>query len=652
MQQLNPTKMKKYLLLCVIALYVNAINAQFIDHKGNRNQTYPLVTQTNPAIVDMLNQVDTLSIYYAIEFMQMYIRECSSPSALIVQNVLLDWFDQLGLETYVHHHTGYIGYGDTLDAGNVIAIQRGTEFPDEYIIIAAHYDHPDGPGADDNASGTSGVLECARILRQYQFKRSILYIPFNGEERWMVGSYPFVEKCAREDMNILGVFDLDMIGFWPGPEYGPVTMYSGYSYISERLFDYYQNVANLYIPEMPTYRFTAKDSYGGDHMCFNIHEYPALYIGDIEYHAQNPHYHHPSDTIGAGFNCMDLAQGFVKAVIAATAELADGWLAPQDFTATVKEGEAYLSWNDAPETVSYKLFKDNELLAETTENSFVDESFEDGEWHRYFVKGVNAEGVESAASNMDSIFSREPLQIPAFFDFDDETADGLHLYNTDNWYFGEFKQRVCLTAKTYTNDNILQMIETQWFSIPEDASDVTFGFKMNRKFSSIWSPLNAGVYIDVTTDRKTWHKLDNVWDEQNRWNDYAYSLNDYIGEDYVQVRIRFEGSGQGNTTTTYKYTAVDDLYINFDHTAVNENYADDEKFSLSISPNPSEGVVNISTGLEHDYKVCVSNILGIKVLSIDLFQDGTLDLTSLPAGVYFISVDNGVDRLTKRVVIK
>ena len=643
--------MKKYLLLIAMALCVNVLCAQFIDHKGNRNQTYPLVTETNPAIVEMVNQVDTTNLYYAIYFMQQYIRECGSPSAVIVQNCLIDWFEQLGFETYIHHHTGHIGYGDTLDAGNVIAIQRGTEFPDEYIIIAAHYDHPDGPGADDNASGTSGVLECARILRQYQFKRSILYIPFNGEERWMVGSYPFVEKCAREDMNILGVFDLDMIGFWPGPEYGPVTMYSGYSYISERLFDYYQNVANLYIPEMPTYRFTAKDSYGGDHMCFNIHEYPALYIGDIEYHAQNPHYHHLSDTIGAGFNCMELAQGFVKAVIAATAELANGWLAPQDFSVTVNDGDVILSWNDAPETVSYKLFKDNELLAETTENSFVDEGFEDGEWHRYFVKGVNAEGEESAASNMDSIFSREPLQLPVFYDFEDGTAGDLHLYN-DNWTVGQFKGRQCLAAKTYTRDNILQMIETQWFAIPETTENISIRFKMNRYIPSIWSPLNAGVYIDVTTDRKTWHKLDNVWDEHNRWNDYAYSLNDYIGEDYVQVRIRFEGSGEGYASTSYKYMAIDDLYINFEHEDVHESYVNDEVFNLSLSPNPSDGIVNISTGLEHDYSVAVYNMVGIKVLECKSFSDGTLDLTSLPSGMYFISVDNGIDMLTKRVVIK
>lgn len=643
--------MKKYLLFIVMALCANVLNAQFIDHKGNRNQTYPEVFQQNPAIVEMMNQVDTVNMYNDIYWMQQFIRDCASPAAVTVQNFLIDRFESLGLETYIHHHTGDIGWGDTLDAGNVIAIQPGTEFPDQYIIVASHYDHPDGPGADDNASGTSGVLECARILSQHQFKRTILYIPFNGEERWMVGSYPFVEKCAREDMNILGVFDMDMIGFWPGPDYGPVTMYSGYSYISERLFDYYQNVANIYIPEMPTCRFTKKDSYGGDHMSFNVHEYPALYIGDIEYHAENIYYHTPNDTIGTGVNCFALAEGFVKAVVVATAELADGWLAPQDFSVTVKDGNVFVSWNDAPDTQSYKLYKDNELIAETTENSFVDENFEDGEWHRYFVKGVNTNGDESPASNIDSIFSREPLQLPVFYDFEDGTAGNLHLYN-GNWAVEQFKQRKCLNAKTYTRDNALQIIETQWFSIPETAEDVTFGFVMNRYTQSMWMPFNMGVYIDVTTDRKTWHKLISILGVQNRWNDYVFSLNDYIGEDYVQVRIRFEGSGEGYTATTYKYMAVDDLYINFDHEDVNENYVTKEKFSMSVSPNPSKGMVNISTGLERDYSVSVYNMQGIKVLSLDGFRDGTLDLTSLPTGVYFISVDNGTDRLTKRVVIK
>ena len=640
--------MKKYLFPIIILLVANTLDAQVIDNKGSRNQTYPLVTETNPTIVEMINQVDTVNLYNTIAWMQQYVRDATQPEALIVQNYLLDRFEEIGLETYIHNHTATIGGTDTLDAGNVIAIQPGTEFPDEFIIIASHYDHPDGPGADDNAAGTSGVLECARILSQYSFKRTILYIPFNGEERWMVGSYPFVQKCAREDMNILGVFDFDMIGFWPGEEYGPVTMYSGCSYISENLFDYYQQVANLYIPEMPTYRFTKLDSYGGDHMSFNIYEYPALYIGDIEYHAQNIHYHHSSDTIGAGVNCFALAHGFVKAVLAATAELANGWLAPQDFSATVENGNALLSWKESPETMSYRLFKDDELLAETAESSFIDVGFIDGEWHKYYVKGVSPNGLESASSNIDSLYSREPLPIPVLFDFEESSAEGLHL-NNDNWSFGQWYQRKCLKAGTTMYDNILQIAEFQWFAIPDDVEDISLGFKIYKMAWGIWR-YNVNVFVEVTTDRKTWHKIGQVNETNGQWMDFSVSLNEFIGCKYVQPRIRFEGSGEG-TQSNSKYILIDDLYIDFTTNAVSEPQTT-ETFNLCIIPNPTTDVIRITTGMEKPYSVNAYNLLGIKVMQIDDFSDGTLDLSLLPKGTYFISVENGIDRITKRVMLK
>ena len=208
-----------------------------------------------------------------------------------------------------------------------------------------------------------------------------------------------------------------------------------------------------------------------------------------------------------------------------------------------------------------------------------------------------------------------------------------------------------MTAKTYTRDNALQIIETPWFSIPETTEDVTLGFKININVPSMWSPFNVGVYVDVTTDRKKWHKVDRIWDQYNQWNEHAISLNDYIGCDYVQVRIRLEGSGQGNTTTDFKHMAVDDLYINFGHEDVYEHHLQ-EKFRLSVTPNPSTGMIQISTGLENDYPVCVYNSLGVKVLAVGAFHDGTLDLTTLPSGVYFISADNGTDRITKRVVLR
>ncbi len=646
--------MKKYIFTIVaFVLGYNIIQAQVevINNKGNRNQTYPIVTEKNSSIVEMLNQVDTVNLYNTIDWMQQYIRDAASPEALTTQNYLIDRFEEIGLDTYIHNHTETIGGTDTLEAGNVIAVQLGTEFPDEYIIISSHYDHPDGPGADDNASGTSGVLECARILSQYSFKRSILYIPFNGEERWMAGSYPFAQKCAREDMNIIGVFNMDMIGFWPGPEYGDITMYSGYSYISEHLFNYYQQVANLYIPEIPTYRFSHMDSYGGDHMPFNIHEYPALYIGDIEYQQENIHYHTPSDTIGAGVNSFSLAQAFVKAVIAATAELADGWLAPQDFSAIIKDDNVFLSWDDAPETELYRLFKDDALLVETTENSFVDANFVDGEWHKYYVKGVNADGKESPASNPDSIFYRRPLQLPVYYNFNDSIAEGLIL-NNDNWEFAKFFTQNGLKATTYTIDNILQIVEFQWFSIPKEIDSIALGLKIAKRTYELWYPYNLNIFVEVTTDRKTWHKLADVNPyENNKWKEFVVSLNEFIGCEYVQPRIRYEASGTGNTNYEPYIVHIDDLYINYGNVGVTEHPVQ-EKFSLSVSPNPSEGMLSVTTGLECPYCVSIYNMAGIKMLSNDSFSDGTLDLSSLPKGIYFISINVGGDIISKRVVIK
>lgn len=638
-------------ILWILLLEVHAVQAQVIDNKGNRNQTYPLVTETNPAVVEMINQVDTMNLYNAIAWMQQYIRDASSPEALLTQNYLLDRFDELGLETYVHDFPMTIGGMDTLDAGNIIAIQQGTEFPEKYVIVSAHYDHHLGPGADDNASGTSGVLECARILSQYSFKRTILYIVFNGEEYGRLGSYPFAQKCAREEMEITGVFNMDMIGFWPGNEYGDITMYSGYSYISQRLFDFYQQVANLYIPEIPTHRFTHGDSSGGDHNSFNIREYPALYIGDIEYLRYHPYYHTPADSIGAGVNCFALAEGFVKAVIAATAELANGWMAPQDFSAIVKDGNVFLSWDDAPETESYKVFKDGGLLVETTENTFVDLDFVGGEWHKYYVKGINSDGLESPASNPDSVFFLEPLQIPVFYDFEDGTAEGLIL-NNDNWSFANWQSHNGLKSTTNTMDNILQIAEFQWFSIPESVEDISLGLKIARLISNGWLPYSPNVYVEVTTDRKTWHKLATVLPaQQGQWGTYTISLNDFIGQKYVQPRIRFEGNGRSGQYRIDNVVHIDDLYISFSSTETAEHLAQ-ESFKLLVTPNPSNGVVTITTGLEHTYCLTVFNLTGIKLFSKESFSDGTLDLSSFPQGTYFIAVDNGTDRITKRVVLK
>ncbi len=96
---------------------------------------------------------------------------------------------------------------------NVVAEWPGTQRPQETYIVCAHYDTTGGgerPGGDDNASGTAGMLEAARVLTQHQFRSTLRFIAFNAEEEWMRGSQEYV-KALPEDANIVGVINLDMI---------------------------------------------------------------------------------------------------------------------------------------------------------------------------------------------------------------------------------------------------------------------------------------------------------------------------------------------------------------------------------------------------------------------------------------------------------
>lgn len=187
--------MKKTILFALFLIAASTMKAQFhwepIDHQGNRTQTYPKVTEPNPEIQAMMNQVDTANIYNSIAWMQQFIREAYSPEAMLTQNWLIERYEELGLEPSIHYFIDR--HNDTLDAGNVIAIQPGTLYPDEYIIVSSHYDHNSGPGADDNASGTAGVLEAARILSQYTFAFHHLH-QFQCRREWTVWKYGICQR--------------------------------------------------------------------------------------------------------------------------------------------------------------------------------------------------------------------------------------------------------------------------------------------------------------------------------------------------------------------------------------------------------------------------------------------------------------------------
>ena len=116
--------------------------------------------------------------------------------------------------------------GKRIDAttllGNVVATLKGADPNDNRIfIISGHLDNMrsspterigDAPGANDDASGSAAVIECARIMSKHNFPATVIFITVSGEEQGLLGSTFMSTKAKNENWNIVGVLNNDIMG--------------------------------------------------------------------------------------------------------------------------------------------------------------------------------------------------------------------------------------------------------------------------------------------------------------------------------------------------------------------------------------------------------------------------------------------------------
>ena len=104
---------------------------------------------------------------------------------------------------------------------NVVAIQWGTKYPNRFIIMSGDIDSrvsdpndysSDSPGANDNASGMAGTMEAARVLSNYNFDNSIIYVGLSGEEQGLYGGKGLAAYAKTKGWEIIGILNNDMIG--------------------------------------------------------------------------------------------------------------------------------------------------------------------------------------------------------------------------------------------------------------------------------------------------------------------------------------------------------------------------------------------------------------------------------------------------------
>ena len=187
---------------------------------------------------------------------------------------------------------------------NVVAIQKGTKFPNRYIIMSGDIDSrvsdptdftSDSPGANDNASGMAGTIEAARVLSKYKFDSSIIYVGLSGEEQGLFGGKGLAAYAKDKGWDIIGILNNDMIGNITGvdgvidnrtfrifsepvppteteQERGARRFYGGeVDGISRQLARYVHKNVKTYMPEMNPMMVYRLDRFGrgGHHRPFN-----------------------------------------------------------------------------------------------------------------------------------------------------------------------------------------------------------------------------------------------------------------------------------------------------------------------------------------------------------------------------------------------
>ena len=308
---------------------------------------------------------------------------------------------------------------------NVLAIQKGKTHPNRFIIMSGDIDSrisdptnyiDDSPGANDNASGMAGTIEAARVLSEYTFENSILYVGLAGEEQGLFGGKGLAKHAKEKGWEIIGVLNNDMIGNITGVDgvidnrsfrifSEPVPanetekerkarrFYGGeVDGISRQLARYVHKNVKKYMPEMNPMMIYRLDRFGrgGHHRPFNDLGFAGIRI--MEAH-ENYVMQHQDIRLENGIAYGDIIEGvnfnYAKKLTSVNAiNLASlAWSPPSIKKLSIGgivEASVKFKWEKVqdPNVIGYKIY-----WRDTTSPTWQNERFV-GDINKYTLKGI------------------------------------------------------------------------------------------------------------------------------------------------------------------------------------------------------------------------------------------------------------------------
>jgi len=216
----------------------------------------------------------------------------------------------LGSDNYFQHIPKSFLTSDFNSSQNIVAYIKGSEFPEEVLVISAHSDHlgmKDSlvyPGADDNGSGTSAIMEIAEAFKLAEAqgfgpKRSILFLHLTGEEEGLYGSRYYIEHPIFALEKTIANLNIDMIGrvddlHKDNPNY---IYLIGSDRISTELHYISEKANNDFIHLDLDYKYNAENEpnryyFRSDHYNFAQIGIPVIFY----FNGEHNDYHQPTDT--------------------------------------------------------------------------------------------------------------------------------------------------------------------------------------------------------------------------------------------------------------------------------------------------------------------------------------------------------------------
>ncbi|RMH05352.1 MAG: M28 family peptidase [Planctomycetota bacterium] len=272
----------------------------------------------NPTIQSWVAQVSQTEIENGVNSLVAFgTRRHGQPGEVNAQNWIQSRFASFGLATSLFDYDS--------GADVVIGELPGQLDPARIVVVGAHYDSINyagssapAPGADDDGSGTAGVIEIARILSQQDFAYTIRFCAFSGEELGLLGSEAYAAWLESNGAEVIGMIQLDMTAYRAGGD--PRSVDFVLNDTNPALNAFSMDCFAAYVPGLPV---QSGNLAGGtsDHRSFTRHGFPAVFpFEDLGQYS--PYIHTANDVVGLSANDFVLATQITQGALATAAELA------------------------------------------------------------------------------------------------------------------------------------------------------------------------------------------------------------------------------------------------------------------------------------------------------------------------------------------